>query len=72
MHDIKWIRDNPEAFDTALKRRGLARRGAKADRARRGAPRGDRRAPRRRRRAQRRVEGDRRGEGAKDEARADA
>jgi seryl-tRNA synthetase len=24
MHDIKWIRDNPEAFDAALKRRGLA------------------------------------------------
>jgi seryl-tRNA synthetase len=24
MHDIKWIRDNPEAFDHALKRRGLA------------------------------------------------
>src|SRR6266403_2755345 len=23
MHDIKWIRDNPAAFDTALKRRGL-------------------------------------------------
>jgi len=24
MHDIKWIRENPEAFDAALKRRGLA------------------------------------------------
>src|SRR2546429_483378 len=23
MHDIKWIRDNPNAFDSALKRRGL-------------------------------------------------
>jgi seryl-tRNA synthetase len=23
MHDIKWIRDNPDAFDAALKRRGL-------------------------------------------------
>jgi seryl-tRNA synthetase len=23
MHDIKWIRDNPDAFDRALKRRGL-------------------------------------------------
>ncbi len=23
MHDIRWIRDNPEAFDAALKRRGL-------------------------------------------------
>ncbi|MDQ2080629.1 serine--tRNA ligase [Xanthobacteraceae bacterium Astr-EGSB] len=24
MHDIKWIRENPDAFDTGLKRRGLA------------------------------------------------
>jgi seryl-tRNA synthetase len=24
MHDIKWIRDNPEAFDRALARRGLS------------------------------------------------
>jgi seryl-tRNA synthetase len=24
MHDIKWIRDNPQAFDGGLKRRGLA------------------------------------------------
>jgi seryl-tRNA synthetase len=24
MHDIKWIRDNPDTFDAALKRRGLA------------------------------------------------
>ena len=24
MYDIKWIRENPEAFDTGLKRRGLA------------------------------------------------
>src|SRR5258708_3947571 len=23
MHDIKWIRDNPDAFDRALARRGL-------------------------------------------------
>src|SRR5664279_4914272 len=23
MHDIKWIRDNPAAFDAGLKRRGL-------------------------------------------------
>lgn len=23
MHDIKWIRDNPDAFDMAMKRRGL-------------------------------------------------
>src|SRR6185437_2918613 len=24
MHDIKWIRENPQAFDAALRRRGLA------------------------------------------------
>ena len=24
MFDIKWIRDNPEAFDAGLKRRGIA------------------------------------------------
>src|SRR5258706_6090856 len=24
MHDIKWIRDNPQVFDAGLKRRGLA------------------------------------------------
>ena len=24
MHDIRWIRDNPEAFDAGLARRGLA------------------------------------------------
>jgi seryl-tRNA synthetase len=29
MHDIKWIRENPEAFDTGLKRRGLAPLSAK-------------------------------------------
>ncbi len=23
MHDIKWIRENPDAFDAGLKRRGL-------------------------------------------------
>jgi seryl-tRNA synthetase len=23
MHDIRWIRDNPEAFDRALESRGL-------------------------------------------------
>jgi hypothetical protein len=25
MHDIRWIRDNPEAFDAGLNRRGLDR-----------------------------------------------
>jgi seryl-tRNA synthetase len=29
MHDIKWIRDNPEAFDRALARRGLAAESAR-------------------------------------------
>ncbi len=29
MHDIKWIRDNPEAFDRALARRGLAAEAAR-------------------------------------------
>jgi seryl-tRNA synthetase len=29
MHDIKWIRDNPEAFDRALARRGLSGESAK-------------------------------------------
>ena len=24
MYDVKWIRDNPEAFDDGLRRRGLA------------------------------------------------
>ena len=23
MHDIKWIRENPDAFDAGLKRRGM-------------------------------------------------
>jgi seryl-tRNA synthetase len=29
MHDIKWIRENPEAFDAGLKRRGLPGEAAK-------------------------------------------
>src|SRR5436305_11124318 len=29
MHDIRWIRDNPDAFDRALARRGLAGEAAK-------------------------------------------
>ncbi len=29
MHDIKWIRDNPEAFDRALARRGLTAEAAR-------------------------------------------
>ena len=64
MHDIRFIRDNPEAFDRALARRGLPPRGAAADRARRDARR--RRDPRlgrdRAGAPQRGVQGDRRGE----------
>ena len=40
MHDIKWIRDNPDAFDAALKRRGAERMSPKLlaiDEARRAA-----------------------------------
>src|SRR5712675_1770472 len=40
MHDIKWIRDNPEAFDRALARRGLpglAKRLSEIDERRRAA-----------------------------------
>jgi seryl-tRNA synthetase len=40
MHDIKWIRDNPDAFDDALKRRGLPAESARliaVDEKRRGA-----------------------------------
>ncbi|NJL07755.1 MAG: serine--tRNA ligase, partial [Methylacidiphilales bacterium] len=29
MHDIKWIRDNPDAFDAGLARRGLEAQAAK-------------------------------------------
>src|ERR1700722_13132816 len=29
MHDIRWIRENPDAFDAALKRRGLPRQASK-------------------------------------------
>ena len=39
MLDIKWIRDNPEALDAALAKRGAAPQAADADRARREAPR---------------------------------
>jgi seryl-tRNA synthetase len=40
MHDIKWIRENPEAFDRALMRRGLSAESARLigiDERRRGA-----------------------------------
>ena len=62
MHDIRFIRDNPDAFDKALARRGLAAAGAAADRARRAAPSENPRARNRASAAQRGVEGNRRGE----------
>ena len=34
MYDIKWIRENPNAFDRGLKRRGLQPAVAKAPSAR--------------------------------------
>src|SRR5262249_56011877 len=40
MHDIRWIRDNPDAFDRGLARRGLkgeAKRLIEIDERRRGA-----------------------------------
>src|SRR5262249_60380491 len=40
MHDIKWIRDNPDAFDRGLARRGLppeAKRLIEIDKRRRAA-----------------------------------
>ena len=62
MHDIRFIRDNPDAFDHALARRGLGAAGAAADRARRAAPRENPRARNRAGAPQRGVEGNRRGE----------
>ena len=44
MHDIRFIRENPDAFDRALTRRGLPGEGAAADRARRDAARKNSRA----------------------------
>ena len=63
MHDIRFIRDNPQAFDDGLAKRGLAPMAAQLialDEERRRADRGSARgagAP------QRAVEGDRPGEG---------
>src|SRR3954469_17561084 len=40
MHDIRWIRENPQAFDSGLARRGLAAESGKLialDEKRRGA-----------------------------------
>ena len=41
MHDIKWIRDNPDAFDRALEAARPVGRGEAADRHRRAPPRRD-------------------------------
>jgi len=61
MHDIRWIRDNPEAFDRGLARRGLAPEAARliAIDERRRAPSS---RPSRPRPAQRGIEGNRRGQ----------
>lgn len=72
MHDIKSIRDNPEAFDAALKRRGLEQMSASLlaiDDRRRAAITESERAQARRNAASKEI-----GEAkkAKDEARANA
>ena len=68
MHDIKWIRDNPDAFDRRSKRRGLAHEAQRligVDERRRAAIRQGRGGAGA---AQRGVQGDRRGKEDKDEA----
>ena len=50
MHDIKWIREHPDAFDRGLQAARAARPGARADRARRAPPRRDQQARSTRRR----------------------
>jgi seryl-tRNA synthetase len=70
MHDIKWIRENPDAFDAALKRRGLEPLSASLlaiDEKRRAAIRASEQAQARRNAASREI-GD--AKKAKDEARA--
>ncbi len=64
MHDIRAIRENPEAFDEGLRRRGLSPRAEELialDEKRRS---GDPGATGRAGAAQRRFEADRRGDGA--------
>ena len=60
MHDIRFIRENPDAFDRGLARRGLAGRSAAADRARREAARENPRARNRAGAPQRSVQRNRR------------
>jgi seryl-tRNA synthetase len=70
MHDIKWIRENPAAFDAALKRRGLAPLSASLlaiDEARRAAIQASEQAQARRNAASKEI-GD--AKKAKDDARA--
>src|SRR6202165_2559835 len=72
MHDIKWIRENPAAFDAALKRRGLEPLSASLlaiDEKRRAAIMASERAQARRNSASKEI-GD--AKKAKDEARASA
>jgi seryl-tRNA synthetase len=72
MHDIKWIRENPAAFDTALKRRGLEPMSASLlaiDEKRRAAIMASERAQARRNAASREIGDAKR---AKDDARAAA
>ena len=75
MHDIRLIRENPEAFDAGLARRGLAPMAQPTcSRSTSSAARGDHRIAGRANPPQRSVEGDRRGQGAEgrgDRRRAD-
>ena len=70
MHDIKWIRENPDAFDRGLKRRGLAPLSDKLHRRSTSAARGDHQARAGAGAPQCGLEGNRRGQEDKDEATA--
>ena len=72
MYDIKWIRDNAEAFDKSRARRGLEPLAQDAAGARRFAPRGDFQVASRAGAPQRRLEGNRRGDEGEGRGRADA
>ena len=60
MYDIKWIRENAEAFDQGRQTAGPRTARRDASRARRQTPRGDRQIASRARAAQCRIEGNRR------------
>ena len=64
MHDIRAIRENPEAFDEGLRRRGLGPRAESLIALDEKRRRGDRGASARAGAPQRRLEADRRGDGA--------